>query len=123
MHLGLWALSWLARAGMMRRPERLAAPLLTLKRAMRRFGSETGFMQIDLAGTGRDGHPLSLTWQIVARDSHGPYIPQMPATALTRALLDGRITTRGAMPCLGVVPLADIRAETQSLAIETHANT
>ena len=31
LHLGLWGLSWLVRAGLLRRPERLAAPLLALQ--------------------------------------------------------------------------------------------
>ncbi len=122
MHFGLWGLSWLVRGGAIQKPERLAAPLLRLKRLMRRLGSEIGVMVMSFEGVDGAGRPLEITCEIVAADSHGPYIPQIPATAITRKLLDGTLALRGATACLGLVSLDDLIAETTGLAIEFRLN-
>jgi hypothetical protein len=117
MHFGLWALSWPARLGWLRRPERLAAPLLRAKGWLRRWGTDTGGFFAELSGTGLDGAPLTVCWQLEARADHGPYIPQAAATALTRALLSGREQRRGALPCVGLVPLPALLDELADLDI------
>ncbi len=45
-HLGLWALSGLVRARLVREPERLAAPLLALKQRLHALGSDRGGMTV-----------------------------------------------------------------------------
>ena len=66
-HLGLWGLSWMVRAGLLRRPERLAAPLLALKRAMRVLGSDVGGMAVTLKGASRSGGRKRIEWRLIAR--------------------------------------------------------
>ena len=39
-HLGLWGLSWLVRGGLLRKPERLAGPLLAAEARARFLGSD-----------------------------------------------------------------------------------
>lgn len=114
-HLGLWVMSWLVRAGIVRHPERLASPLLRLKRAFGGLGSDTGGMMVTLGGTGTDGKSRLLIWRLIARRGHGPYIPGTPSVILARRLLAGTLTTRGAMPCLGLLTLADMLAEIADL--------
>jgi hypothetical protein len=120
-HLGLWGLSWLVRAGLVRRPERLAAPLLAVKRAMRFLGSDVGGMAITLEGRDQQGRPERVDWRLIARRGHGPYIPATPSVMLAKRLLAGALTARGAMPCLGLFTLADFLAEVADLDIAAEA--
>jgi hypothetical protein len=116
-HLGLYALSWLVRARLVGRPERLARPLLAIKRRLGFLGSDRGAMVVEAEGRGRDGAPLRLRWTLVAAEGHGPFIPATPAVIVARGLAEGRITALGAMPCLGLVTPAEATAELADLAI------
>jgi saccharopine dehydrogenase-like NADP-dependent oxidoreductase len=116
-HLGLWGLSWLVRGGLLRNPERLAAPLLSIKHTLRFLGSDVGGMAVTLEGKGRDGGSKRIDWHLIARQGHGPYIPATPAVILAKRLLDGTLAQRGAMPCLGLLTLADFVAEVADLDI------
>lgn len=111
-HFGMWGVSWLARAGLVRNPVRLAGLLLAMKRWLRSLGSDAGGMAMEFAGTGPDGQPLTIRWVLVARSGHGPMIPATPAVIVVRKLLDGRLAgTTGARPCLDLVSLADVEGE------------
>ncbi|HXE86657.1 MAG TPA: saccharopine dehydrogenase NADP-binding domain-containing protein [Hyphomicrobiaceae bacterium] len=116
-HLGLWGLSWLARAGLLRRPERLAGPLLAVKRRLAFLGSDRGGMTVILEGRDEDGRPRRLTWHLVAGSDHGPYIPATPAVMVARKLLSGELARRGAMPCLGLFTLDELVEEIADLDI------
>jgi len=116
-HLGLWGLSWLVRGGLVRNPERLAAPLLRAKHALRFLGSDVGGMAVELAGIGPDGAPKHVDWQLIARRGHGPYIPATASVILAKRLLAGTLAERGAMPCLGLFTLAEFLAEVTDLDI------
>jgi hypothetical protein len=117
LHLGLWGLSWLVRAGLIRNPERLAAPLLGMKRRLAFLGSDRGGMAVTLAGRDADGRPQRLTWSLVAGSGHGPYIPTTPSVLLAKRLLAGTLATRGVMPCVGLFTLAELLAEVADLDI------
>ena len=117
-HLGLWGLAGLVRAGILKRPERLAAPLLALKRTMRFLGTDVGGMVIALEGEGHGGERKRVDWSLIARRGHGPLIPAMPSVILAKRLLSGALTTRGAMPCLGLCTLEEFLVEVADLDIE-----
>jgi hypothetical protein len=116
-HLGLWGVSWLVRAGLIRPPERLAAPLLSLKRRLGFLGSDRGGMVVTLRGRNAAGEAKGLTWHLIAAGGHGPYIPATPSVLLAKRLLDGTLTPRGAMPCLGLFTLHEFLAELADLDI------
>jgi hypothetical protein len=116
-HLGLWGMSWLVRAGLVRHPERLASPLLRLKHALGSLGTDVGGMMVTLAGVGHDGRTRRIIWRLIARRGHGPCIPGIPSVILTRQLLAGRLTRRGAMPCLGLFTLGDFLSEVGDLDV------
>jgi hypothetical protein len=116
-HLGLWALSGLARAGMIRHPEKLAGPLVAMKRRLGFLGSDRGGMLVTMEGTGHDGRPKRIDWHLVARYGHGPYIPATASVVLAKCLLDGSLQTRGAMPCVGLFTLDQFLAEIGDLDI------
>ncbi len=116
-HLGLWGLSWLARAGLLRRPERLARPLLAVKRRLGFLGSDRGGMAVVLEGRDAEGRAKRLAWHLVAGSGHGPYIPAAPSVVVARKLLSGALAVRGAMPCLGFFTLDELLAEIADLDI------
>lgn len=116
-HLGLWLASGLVRAGLLREPERLAGPLLAMKHRLHVLGSDRGGMTVTLAGEGHDGQPARRVWSLVARSGHGPIIPATPSVIITRKLLDGRLTTRGAMPAVGHFTLDEFREAVADLDI------
>jgi saccharopine dehydrogenase-like NADP-dependent oxidoreductase len=116
--LSLWLLATAARRGLLRRPERLARPLMSLKRWLRFLGSDTGGMFVRLEGEGRDGRPLVREIDLVARRNQGPYVPAIAAVVIARKLARGQLDTRGAMPCLGLMRLPEFIGEVADLDIE-----
>lgn len=116
-HLALWAVSGLARVGLFPRPERLAGPMLAMKRHMRWLGSDRGGMTVTLEGQGRNGHPLAIVWSLVASNGAGPNIPAIPATIIARQLVSGDLKVRGAQPALGLFSLDDFRSAVSDLSI------
>jgi hypothetical protein len=118
-HLGLWGLSWLVRGGLLRNPERLAAPLLGAKHALRFLGSDVGGMAVALEGRGRDGASRRIDWHLIARRGHGPYVPGVASVVLAKHLLAGTLDRRGAMPCLGLFTLGEFLSEVGDLEITT----
>ena len=120
-HLGLWALSWLVRSGLVARPEWLARPLLAMKRTLRFLGSDRGGMTVTLDGLDGDGASKRVDWHLVAGHGHGPFVPATASVLLAKRLLDGTLRTRGAMPCVGLFTLDDFPAEVADLDITTGA--
>ena len=116
-HLGLYAVSWLVRFGLLRQPERLAGPLLRLKQKLSFLGSNRGAMFVTAAGVDQNGRALTVTWELIAARGHGPFIPATPAVILAKRLASGSLAQRGAVPCLGFVTLADFTAEVADLDI------
>jgi hypothetical protein len=117
-HLGLWGLSWLKRAGLVRRPEPLAGLLLGLKRRLAFLGSDRGGMVVTLEG--RDaagGRRRRIVWHLVAGSGHGPYVPPAPAVILARRLIDGTLAARGAVPCVGLFTLEEFLGEIADLDV------
>ncbi|MEQ1611763.1 MAG: saccharopine dehydrogenase, partial [Hyphomicrobiaceae bacterium] len=116
-HLGLWALSWPGRFGLMRRPDAIAAPLLAIKRRLPFLGSDVGGMFVELEGVDAGGSAKRIVWHLVARQGHGPYIPTTPAVVLAKKLVRGDVMERGARACVGLVTLPEIERELADLAI------
>jgi saccharopine dehydrogenase-like NADP-dependent oxidoreductase len=116
--LALWALSKLVVIGLLSSLVPLARPLRALAEWLRSRGSSRGGMSVSVEGVDRDGRAGTATWALVAQED-GPNIPILPALALIRALADGRISHRGAMPCVGLLSLADIASEFDRFRIIT----
>lgn len=117
LQLGFWILAALARWGPVN-DWKPYAPLLL--RAGRRFdwlGTDVGGMHVAMRGTGEDGKPKSLVWNLVARRGHGPEIPCVPAIVLARKLVRGDVNERGAMPCMGLMTLEEFGATIAHLDI------
>jgi hypothetical protein len=116
-HLGLWAGSWLVRAGLVRKPERLASLLISTKKRLSFLGSDKGGMYVVMEGLDHAERPKRLKWVLTASRGDGPYVPALASVALARRLANGTETRRGAMACFGLVTLDEFREETQGLDI------
>lgn len=115
-HLGLWALSWPVRAGIVRAMTPLARPLLWVKRRLHWLGSDAGAMFVRIAG--RDPRSrITRAWHLIARNNHGPYVPAIASVLLARRLIGGSGPAPGAMACFGLFTLAEFEAEVADLDI------
>jgi len=109
--LALWKMGWLTRAGIINNWERFIPTFQKISDRLIGLGSDVGGMHISVSGTSIDNKPKSITWNLVARQNHGPEIPCTPALILARELVADRIVTRGALPCLGMFSMTDIEDE------------
>ena len=106
-HLVVWSVAGLVKGGILRDMRGLARPLHRLSRWLEPLVSDKGGMFVTLAGEGIDGTPSSLTWNLIAQQNHGPYIPCGAAIALTRKIARGVSLPTGAMPCMGLVTVEE----------------
>lgn len=119
LHLGLWALTLLVRLGLVRSLEPLARPLLWCARPLERLGSDVGAMVVEMTGRDEDEIAVTARWELVARGGDGPNIPALPALALLRDLVNGRVEMRGAVHAGQVLRLPEIEAEFARFRIRT----
>lgn len=116
-HLGLWALSGLTRAGLLKNPERLATPLLKLRRWTKFLGSDRGGMRIAVTGDERSGARITKCWTLTATNGHGPYVPTLASAILAKAISSGNRLQPGAYACYDLFSYTDIKKELSGLSI------
>ena len=121
MHLTLWAISWLARIGLIRNLEKTAPFLLKTSCLFDWLGSVDSGFHMALSGTGKDGAGKTITFDLTARSGDGPYIPCMPAILLARKLVSSEISAIGAQPCMGFITLDEYLGALSALDITWQA--
>lgn len=109
--VALWLMGWITRAGIVKEWGRWVPTFRRVSNRLIHLGSDVGGMHIRLSGESNDGESTTLTWNLVARQNHGPEIPCTPALILARKLAADEIAIRGAMPCLGLFSLTDFDRE------------
>jgi saccharopine dehydrogenase-like NADP-dependent oxidoreductase len=119
LQFGIAAIAHLVELGLWRRPERHARALRRMSEWWLAAGSDIGAMFVRLSGARHDGSAHSATWQLIARAGDGPNVPAAAAVAIVLGLARGTLAARGAMPCVGVVSLAEILDVLSPFAIET----
>ena len=116
-HLFVWAAAQLVRLGLLRSLLPLVRPLHAISQWVEPLVSDKGAMFVTLQGTGLDGLPLTLTWQLLAAQNHGPHIPCGASIALANRLASassgGAQLPRGAMPCVGLLTVENYLAALQ----------
>ena len=116
-HLALYALAGLVRGGLLNSPVPLAASMNRLSRIIEPAVSHRGGMFVTLEGTGHEGEALSLTWNLLAAQNHGPQIPCGAAIALVRKLANGHAFPAGATPCVGLLSVEEYLAPLRELDV------
>jgi hypothetical protein len=117
MHLGLYALSWAVRLRLLRSFEPLAPALRRAAETLSVFGSRRGGMHVEAWGRDGEGRTTQARWSLQA-ERDGPYVPVLPAAALLRSWVEGPPGV-GAGPCVGVIDLQAILAESAGLDVRT----
>ncbi len=112
-----WLLAALVRLRLIHDASRYAQRLLNYACYFDGMGSGNGGMHIGLRGVNRKGGPARVDWHLTARRGHGPQIPCIAAIVLARKLAAGTLVTRGAMPCMGLMSLAEFAAAVAHLDI------
>ncbi|MCJ9429938.1 saccharopine dehydrogenase family protein [Kordiimonas marina] len=118
MQVGLWLMSWGHRLRLLPNLKRLARPLLGMSRWFDHFGGDDSLLFMTLSGKGTDGQPRKIRFQVTARKGDGLNIPITPAVILIKKLATDSCKTRGAIPCMGLVSLEEIKAELADLRVE-----
>ncbi len=106
-NLGVWAMSWLTRWGMLKRPGRLLPLMLRLQRATSTLGSDRSGMIVRCFGL-RAGARIERRWTLVASEGCGPEIPGLAVPLLMQRLRDRTLDAgaRDAGPLLSLGDLA-----------------
>lgn len=105
IHIALWLLSWGVRGGLIRNLSGSAPLLLRLSFLFDWLGTANSGFHMQLSGTDHNGDARQICFELTARSGDGPFIPCMPAILLTRKLLTGGLTQRGAQACTGLISL------------------
>lgn len=116
LHLGLWLLAWPVRLGFVKTLAPVATPLAWMADRLRAFGTDRGGLRIDLAGGSE-----RRSWSLIAEGGDGPFVPAMPAAALVRKLARDEVSERGAMPCVGLLSVAEITGEARQANLRVAA--
>lgn len=109
LHGGLWLLSGLSRAGMVRNWSRYARQLTRMSEWFIHLGSDSGGMFVELSGIDHQGQEKQIQWQLVAENGTGPNVPIISAELVVNSIVAGREKT-GAMPCMGLFSLEEFFA-------------
>ena len=115
-------MGWLTRAGIIKSWDRFIPMFQKISDRLIGLGSDVGGMHIKMSGTSPDKDPRSATWNLVARQNHGPEIPCSPALIIARKLAAEQITIRGALPCLGLFSMIDLENELSDFEIRWSIN-
>lgn len=116
--MALWSMGWVTRAGIIKNWDRFVPMFQRISNSLIGLGSDIGGMHITLTGKTTDDVSKSVTWNLIARQNHGPEIPCSPALILARKLVADEISARGAYPCLGMFSMPDFASEVSDLDID-----
>ncbi|MDR2214776.1 MAG: hypothetical protein LBE59_02920 [Nevskiaceae bacterium] len=121
-HHALWLLAGLRRIGVPIPMERWAVRLERCAKAFDTFAGDWGGMRVSVVGRNAEGARLRHTWQLTAPALNGPEIPCLAAILLARQWINAGasgLPVSGAMPCMGLLQLAQFDPEFARLQIRT----
>jgi hypothetical protein len=110
-------LAIVVREGRLKSALSFARPLYTVGRWLQPLFSDRGGMFVRLEGLHENGAPLVLTWNLVARENHGPNIPCAASIALANKIAAGGRLPAGAMPCMGLLTVEELLEPLKGLSI------
>jgi saccharopine dehydrogenase-like NADP-dependent oxidoreductase len=119
LHFGLGGMSILRRFGLVPRLTHFARFARWASERLIGFGSDHGAMHVEVSGIDTSGNAIRRRWTLLAEDGDGPYVPTLAAATLVRQLASGTMQVGRAMPCVGLLTLADFQREIGQLHIHT----
>lgn len=121
-HYALWMIAACRRMGMPLPTARWSTFLDRAGTRLNWLGSDTGGMVVRVDGTDGTRRGIRRTWELVARNNHGPEIPCMAAVILANKLHQGDAFTPGAQVCMGILGLSDFESEFARWNISTQVS-
>ncbi len=118
LHLGLWGMSWLTRAKIIRNWSYFYRSIAAMSRWFKKSGTDAGGMYIRMVGSSQRYQPLEINWILVAERGHGPYMPIIPCLILVKKILQGEIEP-GARPCFEMFSLEEFEQAITKWSIYT----
>jgi saccharopine dehydrogenase-like NADP-dependent oxidoreductase len=110
-------LAMLVMEGRLKSAVPFVRPLYTLGRWLQPLFSDRGSMFVRIEGLHQNRAPLALTWNLVARENHGPNIPCAASIALANKIAAGGKLPAGAMPCMGLLTVEELMEPLKGLSI------
>ena len=110
INLSLSLLSGLRRRGHLISLPPSAEFLLRRVRLFQGFGAVSGGLRVMVQGQ-KSGQMVSRTVSLVARDENGQAIQTAATIALIKKWVNQGVTTSGAVPCVGLLSLDEIKSE------------
>jgi len=120
MHLGTWLGGLLVRAHLLPSLLPLADWARRLSERWIKAGSDRGAMHVRMRGFDQAQRPLDLSWELIAAQGDGTYVPASAAAAIVRLLIEGQLDRRGALPCVGLLNLGDFADTLRGRAVRFH---
>jgi hypothetical protein len=117
MQFSVWAMSWLARAGIVKNWTAAAGLLEAASDLLVHFGSNDGGMHVHIVGLDTSGQSHSIRWFLIALDGDGPAIPCAASVALARKLVRGELRMVGARACVDMLTLEEFQHVLRDLRI------
>lgn len=118
LHLSLWALSGLVKYKLCPNLRRFAPLMLKISRWFDPFGNDDSGFYMNIQGIDKTGKPTQKTFEILARDGDGLYIPCIPSIILTKKLAKNAMDTIGAKPCMDMILLEEYLSELEGFDIK-----
>ena len=119
-HQAVERLAMLVKAKRLKSALPFARPLYRVGRWLQPVFSDRGAMFVKLEGLHDNGARYAHTWNIVARENHGPNIPCAASIALTNKIAAGGNLPAGAMPCMGLLTVDDLMEPLKGLSIREY---
>ena len=117
LHYTMVAMANLVKIGLANNWAPLLKPITYISRLFERFGTDAGGMQIRIVGENSHHQRNAVTWTLYAPDGIGPYVPTISAVIVAKKMLSGRLSARGAMPCLGLYGLDEFETYIKPLGV------
>ncbi len=105
IHLSLAFMAKLSKLGLAVHWDRYSSFFYNLAQPVKKLGSDTGGMVVQISGKNREGKDHTISWRLIAKSGVGPRIPTISAIILSNRILDGMLIQTGAKPCLGMYTL------------------
>ena len=103
-------LSWLRHRGAFEELPRAAAWLIRALAALSRPGGASAGLRVLMRGT-KGGEETAHVAYLIARAADGPAIAAAPLIALVKKWVRAGVPRAGALPCIGLLSLEEIKAE------------
>ncbi len=106
--LALWMMAWLTRLRIVGDWAGFATIFANVGQRLIGLGSDRGGMHVRIGGVGAGGRRICRDWYVFAGENHGPEIPCTPSIVVTKKLLSGELSDRGAAACWNLFSIAEL---------------